>query len=275
VIVEEGFSCPPGWPHLHEEGGAGICSSAVEEPQERLREVVERFREAPENNGVEPENNGVEPENNGVEPDMFPPLGAECASPAPLQLNVTPLEEREVFLVVLGDGADVQAEAAALSAEYGFAVGDVFALIPAFSASLSQPEVAALRCYGPVRSIEQSRSETPPPGGMLRVSNLSAECVANELESSEPPVLSVSDLGAGVVSVSHFGLIANCCTGLTVGAEADFSLRYAQVVYGEGAEDACDCNCVFQIDYTLDALNDGAWEIRADGLSATVEVNVE
>jgi hypothetical protein len=268
VIVEEGFSCPPGWPHLHEEGGLGICSSVTEEPEERLREVVERFREAPENNGVEPENNGVEP-------DRFPPLDAACASPAPLQLNVEPLEAREVFVVLFVEGTDAQAEAEALSAEYGFAVSDVFTLIPAFAASLSQPEVAALRCYPPVQAVEQSRSDTPPPGEDLLVSGLSAECVANELESTEPPVLSVADLGAGVVGVTHFGLIGNCCTGLTVSATSTPALRRAQVTYGEGAEEACDCNCVFQVEYTLEGFSDGSWEIGADGLSATVDVNVE
>ncbi len=153
VIVEEGFACPAATPHLHERGDVGICAADEEVPDDVLAEVERRYGR------VEPTPEG-EPE--GI---VLTEIGQGCASPAPLKINVEPLEAEEEFIVLFDEGTDVGAVAEAMAAFYGFEVEQVFDIIPAFSAVMSLDVVEAIRCFGPVASVEQSRTDIGPPEG--------------------------------------------------------------------------------------------------------------
>ncbi len=258
VIVEEGFICPPDTPFLHQESGFGICSSLENDPTERLQEVVEQY---------EANLPGVGNNNQG---ETYPEPGAICVDPAPLLIDVEPIIDPEEWIVSFPEGTDVQAEADALSQHYNFEVVQVFNIIPAFTGLLTQEQVGALACYGPVLSIEQSRSDTPPPTNDVGVSNFTAMC--DEDIQAGVSTLALTDLGAGAVQVQHTNVEENCCSE-PMPRPTIFENRL--VIDYQGDQLQCNCICSYTMNYTLSGLTDGLWTIEASGNVETIEVNVE
>ena len=154
VIVEEGFECPPSSPHLNEFDGLGICASEEGVSEERLGEVRDRYEEIQD-----------EPNN---DPVGLPEIGEGCEQKAPLLINVEPREAVEAYIVLFEQGEDVRAQAEVMAGFYGFEITEVFTIIPAFSAELSLEVVEAIRCVRLVVSVEQSRTDTPPPDESCR-----------------------------------------------------------------------------------------------------------
>ena len=107
----------------------------------------------------------------------------------------------------------------------------------------------------------------------LEASNFNGQCMENVLGEPMPipEILAVEDLGAGLVAVEHSGIVANCCAELSVVATADTEGFTASIEYEESGE-LCDCECVFELSYTLGQFEDGTWTISSGEASATVTV---
>ena len=114
-------------------------------------------------------------------------------------------------------------------------------------------------------------TETTTPNALTTsaVASVCAEAFAPTDTAFGPEGLAVSDLGGGVVHVTHTNFLASCC--LSFDAAATRTADRIDVAYTEVGE-PCDCECPYSMGYDISAVPGGAYTVYAGTSSASVTV---
>ncbi len=103
----------------------------------------------------------------------------------------------------------------------------------------------------------------------LTVVDASVDCASDTTAAPEP--IEVVASGPGTLTIHHHRVQQGCCPELNVSALQD--LRHDRIeVHYDLYDDMCDCICDLDIQYTLQDLYSGTFELEAAGATATVTV---
>jgi hypothetical protein len=110
-----------------------------------------------------------------------------------------------------------------------------------------------------------------PSASGLTCSTVDAVCATSAVAdtASGPETLAVSDMGGGTIHVVHTNFQASCCLGFNAAATAGadrIDIAYTEV------GDPCDCMCPYTLDYSVEGVAAGTYEVYAGGTDATVTV---
>jgi hypothetical protein len=116
-------------------------------------------------------------------------------------------------------------------------------------------------------------ADTASDAASLHVTNYaSSECTARlttDTASSVPESIVATSDAAGIVSIAHTSLYANCCSDITPSpsrSASELVLGYA----GTGGE--CDCMCTFDLTYDITGVAAGTYTVTYADLSTSVTV---
>lgn len=79
--------------------------------------------------------------------------------------------------------------------------------------------------------------------------------------------------GEGTIHAEHLAWGVQCCLELELDARRDEETGEIRVTYEDAARNICDCDCWFDVTYTLVDVPAGTWVVRADWENVQVQVD--
>ena len=134
--------------------------------------------------------------------------------------------------------------------------------------------VVACVCCAPRGAVETAKNDKPSASTVESFS-FGAKCMEGVGEdlSQVPEVFEATDGGAGLVSVTHSGVVGSCCARFWATGTVDARSSTALIQYEEAESDEpCDCRCALEFNYALGRFDGGDWTLKAGQSSTTVDV---